>query len=253
MNARTLLSRGPGLTLSAACAAIVCLFASTGCNKLLSGSTGGGTPAASGPRRVYALGQLEPRGGVISISAMPGERVAELDPDVAENAKAPANGVLGKLASYDLRAAQLAALKARFPLVRDKQHLERDLAEAQLMQAEAALAQAQAKEAELLAQQPKLAVLKRASELAHEEYDHLAGLQENDPDLVTPLQLAKQKNKMDLAEQEYLIASKSFASGEDRRPEDGRGGREELQRCEEQHRAARPRRGDGLPEGDPGR
>ena len=214
MNARSVLPRGPGLALAAACSAILCL-ASTGCDWLLPDASGGGTPTVSGPRRVYALGWLEPRGGVISISAIPGERVAELDPDVAENAEAPANGVLGKLASFDLREAQLDALKARLGLAEEKRLLELELAEVQLKQAEATLAQARAKEEELLAQEPKLAVLKRASELARDEFDRLADLREADADLVTPHQLAKQKNKMELAEQEYLIAAKSLASAKE--------------------------------------
>ncbi|MEM9354321.1 MAG: hypothetical protein AAGA92_15045 [Planctomycetota bacterium] len=190
----------------------LCVCALAGCEWVLPDAVVRGEVAPSGPRRVYALGRLEPAGGVISISAIPGERIAEIDPDIVENQPAPSNGVLGKLASFDLRAAQIDALQARLELAQEKRLLEIELATAQLKQAEATLAQTEAKAAEFDIQEPKLEVLKRASQIAREEYNRLAELREKDADLVTPHQLAKQENKTQLAEQEYLIASKSMIS-----------------------------------------
>ncbi|MEM6655107.1 MAG: hypothetical protein AAF596_04820, partial [Planctomycetota bacterium] len=49
------------------------------------------------PTRVFALGRLEPRSGVIDISGLPGERLKALDGDVVAGELAPANGLLGVL------------------------------------------------------------------------------------------------------------------------------------------------------------
>jgi len=162
------------------------------------------------PRKVFALGRLEPAGGIISISAIPGERLKVLDPDVFENRLAPKNGVLGLLASYDVGKAQLAALIKKQDLANKKRDHELEVVEAQKAQAEAAEAQALAKQKEVDLLEGKLAVLEVASKLATQEYDQLAILYSSDPELVTEHQLAKQQNEMDLAVQEHKIASESY-------------------------------------------
>ena len=88
-------------------------------------------------RQVYALGRLEPAGGIISISAIPGERLKELDPDVIENERAPSNGVLGLLASFDLGKTQLKALEKKKQLAGKKRLHQVEVARAQKSQAEA--------------------------------------------------------------------------------------------------------------------
>jgi hypothetical protein len=158
------------------------------------------------PRGIYALGHLKPSEGIISISAIPGERLRQLDPDVQENQLAPANGILGLLSSYDLGKAQLEALRMKQALTVKKREQQLQLIKAQRAQAEAAKAEAEAKQAELPLQEEKLKLLEEASGLARAEHQRLVELSSADPELVNHHRLDKQRNEMDLAVQEYKIA-----------------------------------------------
>ena len=62
------------------------------------------------PRSIYALGRLEPAGGIISISAIPGERLQQLDPDVREAVL----GNAGTVISFRLGARDAAYLAQEF-------------------------------------------------------------------------------------------------------------------------------------------
>ncbi len=191
--------------------ALCCALA--GCSRRA--ATSGNATPTTGSRQVYSLGRLEPAQGVISISAIPGERLKELDPDVVENELCPANGILGLLASYDLGKVQLQALEKKAELSDLKRDHEIQIAQAQQAQAEAGLAQAEAKQKELELQSGKLSALGVASQLAAEEYAQLVELSQTDPDLVTTHQLAKQANKREMAHQEYRIASQSYGSAKE--------------------------------------
>jgi HlyD family secretion protein len=167
------------------------------------------------PREIYALGQLEPAGGIISISAIPGERLRALDPDVVENQREPGNGILGLLASYDLGKAQLAGLLKKLELAGKNRQHQMAVAAAQKKQAEASLAQAEAKLTELELQSTKLQALDTASRLASDEYTQLEALRADDPDLVTEHQLKKRENAMDTALADFRIANDSYASAKE--------------------------------------
>ncbi|NOY42033.1 MAG: hypothetical protein GXP26_09370 [Planctomycetes bacterium] len=162
-------------------------------------------------RTVYALGRLEPATGLIDIRATPGDRLQELY-GIVENELAPKDGILGTLSSYDMGKAQLNSLVKKRDLAVQKHLQQVPLAEAQLAQANASKAQAEAKQKELQLQQGKLKALKVARDLAAVEYRELEQLQSSDPDLVTPHQLKKQKNRLDLANQDYLIARDGLIS-----------------------------------------
>lgn len=178
--------------------------------------TGGNDSATDdAPRAVYALGRLEPAGGIISISAIPGERLQRLDADVRENDLVPANGILGLLASYDLGKAQLQALKTKLELAGKKRAQDLQLIKAQRAQAEAAKAEAEAKQSALPLQEEKLELLEEASELASADHQRMYELSVADPDLVNPHQLAKKRNEMDLAIQEHKIAAERLESAKD--------------------------------------
>jgi len=187
--------------------------ASVGCDRFSNTSSPVDAPATA--RQVYALGRLEPAEGVVSISAIPGERLKELDPDVLENELSPANGILGLLTSYDIGKTQLQSLEKKAELSVLKRAHEIEIAKAQQAQAEAGLAQALAKQKELELQSGKLNALEVASQLAEEEYAQLVDLSHSDLDLVTAHQLAKQANQMEMASQEFTIASQSYGSTQD--------------------------------------
>lgn len=164
------------------------------------------------PRRVYALGRLEPANGLIEISAIPGERLKALDPDVTENQRAPANGILGLLTSYDVGRTSLLALEKKKSLAEKKRLHEVEVLKAQKAQAEAALAQAEAKLDEVNLQEGKLDPLANARDIAAEEHELLESLRQTDPELATLHQLKKKQNELAMAEQEYLIARNSYGS-----------------------------------------
>ena len=203
------------ITLSLSFVSLTALLccALTGCGRHASNADTVNDPPPA--RKVYALGRLQPAGGIISISAIPGERLQTLDPDVVEGERTPANGILGLLASYDLGKIQLQALEKRVELSVSKQGHEREVAKAQKAQAEAALAQAEAKQKELELQSGKLGALEVASHLAAVEYSQLYDLSTTDPELVTSHQLAKQQNQMEMAHQNFRIADQSYASTKD--------------------------------------
>lgn len=163
-------------------------------------------------RAVYALGRIEPATGVISVSAVPGERLMELDPDVAVNQRIPANGILGLLSSFHLGKAQLNALIKKRDLAEKNRLQQVALAQAQQAQAEASLAQAQAKLKELELQEDKIRAMETASLLADENLVRLEALHATDSELVTDYQIRKQRNEMDTALADYTIARKSYAS-----------------------------------------
>ncbi len=162
------------------------------------------------PRTVYALGHLQPATGVIEIRATPGDRLQSLAAGVAENRLVPADGILGVLDSYAIGQAQLLALEQKKRLASQQHQHQQQLAVAQLAQAKASRAQAEAKQHEVLLQEDKLHVMAETMRLEQTEYATLQQLGAEDAELVTPHQLAKQKNKLDMATQEYRAAQESF-------------------------------------------
>jgi HlyD family secretion protein len=203
------------LQTDAACLliAVLALAAFAGCNSKPTTGVDGATQER--PRSIYALGTLEPAGGIVAVSAIPGERLMELDPDVAENKRVPANGVLGLLASYNVGKAQLAALNKKKDLSEKNRVHQIEVAKAQKSQAEASLAQAKAKLKELELQGEKLVALQVASEIAVEEFLRLEALRATDPELVTEHQIRKRENEMQTALADFKIANDSYASAKE--------------------------------------
>jgi HlyD family secretion protein len=194
----------------ATCAALV---VSIGCDRVGTRGVTGATQTR--PRQIYALGQLEPASGIISVSAIPGERLMQLDPDVAVNKREPANGVLGLLASYSLGKAQLSALIKKKELAEKNRQQQMAVALAQKKQAEATLAQAQAKLKELELQSGKLQALRVTSQLAFDDYARLDSLRAEDPGLITEHQLKRRENEMATALADFQIANEGYASAKE--------------------------------------
>ena len=186
----------------------VLMCGQAGCNQSTSASgSGKGNGVQDAPRAIYALGRLEPKGGIISIGAIPGERLLKFREGVAEGELVPADGVLGNLSSFQIGKKQLEALKAKKRILDSKHKHQEKLASAQLAQAEAALLQAQAKLKELQLQEKKLGPLGEAAKLAENEHQRLKALQSYDNDIATKHQLEKQANELALAKADHKIAS----------------------------------------------
>jgi ABC exporter DevB family membrane fusion protein len=78
------------------------------------------------------------------------------------------------------------------------------------LQATASYRQAMAKLAEIEAQKARLDNLREAAELTNQQYETLLRLSQDDPELVTAHQLARQKNQSERAMLEYETASLSL-------------------------------------------
>lgn len=184
-------------------------LATLGCGRNASDeSTGAGGPAS--PRQVVALGRLEPAGGIISISALPGEMLKDFAKGVVEGATVPAGAELARVGSYDLRETQLEAAAAKLDMAKKQHDRDRGAAKAQLEQARATRAQTEAKYQEALAQQQQLHNLSEAAAIAQEDYRQLERLQATDSELVTDHQLRRRRNSADRAVDEYEAAAAAY-------------------------------------------
>lgn len=202
------LANSPLRACTAIFVAATCLAAS-GCNRSPSAEPAA-SAGSSGPRRVVSLGRLEPAGGIISISALPGERLKSFTVGVEEGAQVEAGQALAHVASFDLRQTQLDAIDARLDISKKQRQYEIAAAEAQLEQAIAGKAQAEAKREEAAAQRYRLQNLAEAAAIAEEDHQRLAQLQASDPELVTDHQLRRQRNLSDRATKEFEAASATF-------------------------------------------
>jgi HlyD family secretion protein len=167
--------------------------------------------ADAGPRRIVALGRLEPAGGVIAISAVPGERLKRYSEGVFEGAKVKSGATLAELGSFDLRQKQLDALDAKLVLTQQQKSQQQESAKAALVQAEATLSQAQAKLEEVLSQRFGLDNLAEAAAIAAEDVRRLDQLRQNDQELVTEHQMRRRRNQSDAAQKRYESSLASYA------------------------------------------
>jgi HlyD family secretion protein len=176
----------------------------------------GGEPSAANrpaaPRQIVALGRLEPAGGVLSISAIPGERLKDFAEGVEEGKTVPAGAELGRVASYNLRATQLEAVNVKLRLGREKREQELAVAEAQLEQAMAAKAEVDAKLEEILAQAAVLDSANEAVAIAEADYQKLVELRTADPELVTEHQMRRRRHQADQAAKEFEVRARTHAA-----------------------------------------
>jgi HlyD family secretion protein len=168
--------------------------------------------AAAGPRQIVALGRLEPAGGVLEISAIPGDVLQGFASGVAEGAVVDAGAELARVKSYDLRATQLEAADAKLRVGRQQRDQEIALAQANHQQALAGKAEVDAKLEEIDAQEQALEAMAEAARIAVADYESLVELQNNDPELVTAHQLRRKRNQADQAAREYDVRKRTHAA-----------------------------------------
>ncbi|MBN1851167.1 MAG: efflux RND transporter periplasmic adaptor subunit [Pirellulales bacterium] len=162
-----------------------------------------------GRRQIIALGRLQPRHGIVSVSALPGERLAKLDfheGDVVREA-----GIsLGELESHKLRAIELAGLQAQYNAAQNKLNAELAVAEARVQQAEAALALANMQREEALLKKDDIELLHERSTMARADLDALRKLAKEDPELATEVELNRRELGCKQYESEWAQARESF-------------------------------------------
>jgi HlyD family secretion protein len=192
------------------CALLACAVAAlcaAGCRK----SGDGGVRNGANPvdRHIVALGRLEPAGGVLAISAIPGDVLKNFGPGVEEGAIVEAGSVLALVNSYNLRATQLEAATTKLELGKRQRAQEIAVAEANQQQALASQAEVRAKLEEIEAQGDALGSLAEAARIAQTDYEKLVELRATDPELVTELQLRRKRNQADQAGREYDVRQRS--------------------------------------------
>jgi HlyD family secretion protein len=168
--------------------------------------------ADAGPRHIVALGRIEPAGGVLEISAIPGDVLKGFAPGVVEGAVVDAGAELARVKSYDLRATQLEAAEAKLSVGRQQRDQETALAQANHQQALAGKAEVDAKLEEIEAQELALEAMAEAARIAVADYQSLVELQSSDPELVTPHQLRRKRNQADQAAREYDVHKRTQAA-----------------------------------------
>jgi HlyD family secretion protein len=171
---------------------------------------GANARAVDSDREVVALGRLLPADGIISVAAVPGERVQDLLVSEGDRVE-KAGESLGLLASHDLRQVELEGLRAQLAAAEESQKASVHVAEAAVAQTQAALQQAEGKKVQAALQEQEIAILARQAELAKSDYEQLAELAKDDSDLISAKQLERQRLAWQTAQSEYEQAQRSLS------------------------------------------
>lgn len=185
----------------------------------LLGGCGGGAPdngaPSSGedslsPKRVAALGRIEPASGVVNIGGVPGDRIAELN--VAAGDRVQAGDTLAILASHALYEAEVAYAEA-VEAEAEKQYAAVEAqANAAIREAELAVEQSgEPLDLELAAQQEQFALLEAALTQAQADLARLEELRRQDEELVGAKALEHARLAVAQARGEWASAQKQLA------------------------------------------
>ena len=167
-------------------------------------TTAGEDSAEAPPQLVVARGRLQPVGGIIDLSGMVGDRVAEIP--VHEGQEVKAGTVLASFESYPLRAAELKL--AQTELEESKRRLKADLELANATASEAKIAERQAEtiDLEIAAQQNQVKLLESRLRVAQNDAERFNKL---DTDLISPQEREHKALLLEQAERE-LDSSRSL-------------------------------------------
>jgi HlyD family secretion protein len=152
-------------------------------------------------RDIHALGRLEPTSGIITISGMVGDRVAELL--VAEGDSVKEEQVLARLASQSLRALEVEAFDAQIEEAKARQTAEEAAADARIRVAEVNLKRARSRQAEIEAQEKQVTLAETNLQLARSDLQRMQGLSSA---LVSRQELERQRLVVQKAEAELAAA-----------------------------------------------
>lgn len=167
-------------------------------------TTAGEDSAETPPQDVVARGRLQPVGGIIDLSGMVGDRVAEIP--VHEGQEVKAGTVLATFESFPLRTAELQL--AQTELEESKRRLKADLELAKATASEAKIAERQAEtiDLEIAAQQNQVKLLESRLRVAKNDAERFKKL---DADIVSPQDREHKALLLEQAERE-LDSSRSL-------------------------------------------
>jgi len=135
-------------------------------------------PAATGEPRparktVSALGRLQPRGGVIDIGGMAGERVDRIM--VEEGDKVTAGQILAYLGSYPLRQSELQLAELQRSEAKARSQAEQTYGAAMVAEAETTVEELKLAELDVQALQAKIDALQVNLKIAQRDSERIAG------------------------------------------------------------------------------
>lgn len=170
-----------------------------------SSSSRPGAPGADGRISVAALGRVVPRGGIVDLGAIAGNRVAELL--VGEGQDVKAGDPLVYLQDHPLRQTELEYAQQQSQEAQEKLRIETEYAKTMVHQAEIAYRQAQLQEKELQAQAARIELLETNLQVAQTDLERLQGLDEQ---VISPQEREHQKLRVTQAQQELSSAQATF-------------------------------------------
>ena len=160
--------------------------------------------AEASPQVVVARGRLQPVGGIIDLSGMVGDRVAEIP--VHEGQLVKAGTVLASFESFPLRSAELQLAKTELEEAERRLQADLKLAEATVSEATIAQRQADTIDLEINAQQNQVKLLESRLRVAKNDADRFNKLE---ADLVSPQEREHKALLLEQAERE-LDSSRSL-------------------------------------------
>jgi HlyD family secretion protein len=159
---------------------------------------------------VHALGRLEPAGGVLTIGALVGDRIEELE--VKEGDTITAGKTIATLASRSMRQLEYEAVRAQIKEATDRRAAETEAADARINIAKLNLKKAQSSQAEIEAQTKQVALAESNVELAKKDLTRMEGLP---TPLISKQELERQRLLVQKAEAELAAASAALGTLEE--------------------------------------
>lgn len=155
--------------------------------------------------RVVALGTIIPAGGVVQLSATPGDRIHKIL--VSEGMTVQAEQVVVELDSLPLRQAEEQVAGLLLSAARKQRPLELEAAELLCSEAECALAIAKLRDRDIETQEQRLPLLEAAATQAAAELKRLTGLES---DVVAVQTVEKQRLLADQAASDLRAAKQAL-------------------------------------------
>jgi HlyD family secretion protein len=174
-----------------------------------SGSEDTSADGLEGSRPVVALAALEPAGGVIELSGIPGDRLNRLR--VREGSKVEAGDTLATLESRGIRKLEVALIESQKKEAKARSAAEEQLANARIEAAKLGVEKAQMQDMDVKSLNMKIQALDANLKLATEDRDRLVDLRklpaDDGEELVSEQELERQKLLVRQAEVELAAAN----------------------------------------------
>lgn len=156
----------------------------------------------------YALGWLEPAGGVIEISGIPGERLQSLS--VPKPGIVKKHDPLARMQSYEVWSAKVKSTESQIEEAKVRLAAETKLAQTRIVSAKLGVQKAQMQDLDIKSLGEKIELLRLNRDLAEKDYGRLKRLEKNGDDLVSEQECERQRLLVSQARAELAAAEASL-------------------------------------------